>query len=428
MQKFHTAVIGGGCLGSASAISLARSLKISGGKPESICLIEKNVLGSGISSRQSGLIRSANADETSAHLAKISTDMWLNIKKIWGIDLEVERAGALWIVKKGKNDSNKKWDAISQNLKKIPIDFKRITLDEAHLICPDFINLYEDEIFYHEPEGIQLDPSHLRQQIYQGIKNSNITLFEGEEVVGFKKNKSEKITEIILTNHTIQVEHVINAAGPWSPKLFEKLGITIPISVEPVFIANWFNSLASKSKTNMPIIADYVNRAYFRSWRDGEIHMHQPRKREIQETASAFIDNPMGIIGADFINDPFNQMQGSSHTHLYKEIANKRFNNLKNTVLSTGFRSYFDITPDLKFILGPDEKIKNLIHCLGSGQAAKYSPVFGEMMAQYIFKPGQLSGLGNNFSIKRFNKKYMKEFLKKSNTLDYSLLQENSSL
>jgi sarcosine oxidase subunit beta len=100
MQKFHTAVIGGGCLGSASAISLARSLKISGGKPESICLIEKNVLGSGISSRQSGLIRSANADETSAHLAKISTDMWLNIKKTWGIDLEVERAGALWIVKK----------------------------------------------------------------------------------------------------------------------------------------------------------------------------------------------------------------------------------------------------------------------------------------------------------------------------------------
>ena len=144
MKKFHTAVIGGGCLGSASAISLARFLKLSGGKPESICLIEKNVLGSGISSRQSGLVRSANADETAAQLAKISTDMWLNIKKLWDIDVEVERVGALWIAKKGENNSNQKWNIISQNLKKIPIDFKKITLNQAYLICPDFINLYEE--------------------------------------------------------------------------------------------------------------------------------------------------------------------------------------------------------------------------------------------------------------------------------------------
>ena len=428
MKKFHTAVIGGGCLGSASAISLARALKLNGGNPESICLIEKNVLGSGISSRQSGLIRSANADEAAAQLAKISTDMWLDLKNVWGVEVDVERVGALWIAKKDENESNKKWDFISENLKKIPIDFKKISLDEAHLICPEFINLYKDEVFYHEPEAIQLDPANVRQQLYEGIGKSNLTLFEGEEVVGFKKNKSDKITEIILTNHTIQVENVVNAAGPWSPKLFEKLGITIPISVEPVFIANWFNSLASKNKTSMPIIADYVNRAYFRSWRDGEIHMHQPRKREIHETATAFIDNPIGIIGADFINDPFNQMQGLSHIRLYEEIANKRFNNLKKTVLSSGFRTYFDITPDLKFILGPDEKINNLFHCLGSGQAFKYSPVFGEMMAQYIFKPGQLSALGNNFSISRFNKKYMEAFLKKSSALNYSLLQENSAL
>lgn len=428
MKKFHTVIIGGGSLGSASAISLARYLKKHHKNPESICLVEKNVLGSGISAKQSGIVRSANADENAAKLAKISTDMWNDIEKFWGVNLHIEKSGAIWIAKKDNNDSNPKWEFISQNLKKVPIHFKRIKPEQAKKLCPEYINFYDDEIFYHEPNAIQIDPAQSRQALYQGILKSGLTLLEGEEVMGFRKNKSENITEIILSKQTIHAEYVINAAGAWSPKLFAKLGISIPVSVEPVFVVNWLNTLNLKEKRIMPIIADYVNRAYFRSWREGEIHMHQPRKRDIQETASAFSDNPIGIIGADFINDPLNQMQGYSHVRLYEDIANRRFNNLKHTVFSSGFRTYFDITPDLKFILGPDKKIKNLLHCLGSGQAFKYAPVFGEMMTEYIFKPGKLSELGDNFSISRFNKKFMNKFWKNTEGINYSLKQENNIL
>ena len=56
---YHTAVIGGGCLGAAAAISIQRRLKNSG---EKVCLIEKAVLCAAESSRHSGIIRSANAD------------------------------------------------------------------------------------------------------------------------------------------------------------------------------------------------------------------------------------------------------------------------------------------------------------------------------------------------------------------------------
>ena len=45
---------------------------------------------------------------------------------------------------------------------------------------------------------------------------------------------------------------------------------------------------------------------------------------------------------------------------------------------------HFDITPDLRFILGKDSKITNLFHNLGSGQAMKYSPVLGEVVAEEI--------------------------------------------
>lgn len=427
VNKYHTVVIGGGCLGTASAISIANHLKSIKKNPESVCLIEKNVLSSALSIKHSGIVRAANADPNAAALAKISSEMWLNIKNFWDTEIECERTGAIWIAKKNESSSNQRWDKLADDLKTIPIDFKKISIDAAHKICPDYVKLFDNEVFYHEPDACQFDPSHVRQALYQGIRRSHATLFENEEVMGFKKSKSNKITEIILKNRVIKAEFVINAAGAWSPKLFKNIGITIPVGVEPVFVVNWLNSLAAKKKV-MPVIADYTNRAYFRSWRDGEIHMHQPRKRGIDEASTLFADNPLAIIGADFITNPVNQMQGFSSLNHYEEIAHKRFKNLQNTVFSSGYQSYFDITPDLKFILGPDAKINNLYHCLGSGQAFKYAPVFGEMMVQFLFDAGQLTDLAAPFSIKRFSSGYMKNFWEKVTGNDYTLNQDNNAL
>lgn len=427
MNKYHTVVIGGGCLGTATAISLARHLKSINQNPESICLIEKNLLSSALSLKHSGIVRAANADLNAALLAKISTGMWLDIKKLWDTDFDIQKNGAIWIAKKNEKHTNTKWDKLAKDLKSIPISFKKKTLDEAQKICPDFVNLDKDEVFYYEPDACQLDPSEVRQAMYQGVRRSNLTLFENEEVLNFRKNKNNKITEIVLENKTIKAQNFINASGAWSPKLFRKLGLDIPVGIESVYVVNWLNGTLV-NKQPMPIIADYANRAYFRSWRGGEIHMHQPRKRGVAETSTLFADNPLGIIGSDFINNPINQMQGLSNIRLYEEIANKRFSDFKNTVFSSGFQSYFDITPDLKFILGPDSKINNLYHCLGSGQAFKYAPVFGEMMKQFIFGPGHLSDIGSAFSIKRFDTSYMKSFWDKVSGRDYSLSQENNSL
>jgi glycine/D-amino acid oxidase-like deaminating enzyme len=186
-------------------------------------------------------------------------------------------------------------------------------------------------------------------------------------------------------------------------------------------------SLAEK-KVAMPIITDYVNRAYFRSWRDGEIHMHQPRKKAVQETSTAFAENPLAVLGADFINDPSNQAIGYSQNRIYEDIAKQRFDNIKQTIYSSGHRSFFDITPDLRFILGPDTKIPNLIHCLESGQAFKYAPAFGEMMSEFVFDEGPLSKLGGDFSIDRFNSDFMENFWKRVSGGDYNLETDGASL
>ena len=85
----------------------------------------------------------------------------------------------------------------------MPIHFKRIKPDQAKNLCPDYINFYDDEIFYHEPNAIQIDPAQSRQALCQGVIKSNLTLLEGEEVMSFRKNKNEKITEIILSKEKL---------------------------------------------------------------------------------------------------------------------------------------------------------------------------------------------------------------------------------
>ena len=80
---YHTVVIGGGCLGAATAISLQRKLNESG-KGGKVCLLDKAVLCAAESSRHSGIVRSANADPDASIMASLSTNMWKNLEKQWG--------------------------------------------------------------------------------------------------------------------------------------------------------------------------------------------------------------------------------------------------------------------------------------------------------------------------------------------------------
>lgn len=426
-QSFHTIIIGAGCLGTAAAISIAKLISGRGHKASDVCVIDKMVVGSGLSARHSGIVRTANADPTAAVLAQRASEMWADLEEHWGVGIKLENTGALWIARDTGGGRNAKWSGLERSLNEKGIDFGQLSLADARQICPDFVRLNDDEVFYHEPDAFQVDPSNVREALYAAIKKSGVILREKCEVLGFERDYVGDIATVVTSAGSFGCRYVINAAGPWSPSIFAGTGVSIPVSVEPVHVANWLTSL-NEMPAGMPIIADYVNLAYFRQWRDGEIHMHQPRKRGIRETARAFSESPLSVLGADFMNDPTNQALGYSQMRIYEELARRRFSNIDQTVYSSGYRSFFDITPDLRFILGPDHRVPNLIHSLGSGQAFKYAPVLGEMMAEYVGGGGPLADLGLEFSISRFSDGYMAEFWSKVQGCEHVLEAEGTGL
>ena len=410
IEKFHTVVIGGGCLGVASALSLARKLSLK--ESNDICIVEKGVLAGGISSRHSGIIRSANASIQAATFAEQSNEMWRNIRDYWNVNIVPEQPGAIWIAKNDKKGSARTWRELEKNLGKVNIDFSQIKSKEIKSLTNNSIRINEkDELYFYEPNAMLFDPIEVRNAMYEAIEINNINLKENTKVIGFELNPSNKIKKIKTNHGTIEAENVINAAGGWSSQIFDSINVKIPVSLQPVYVSNW---LVSKKKLseNFPIIADYINLSYFRTWRNGELHVHQPRDRSPSAIARSFAEEPTSMKGADVFFDSSNYTASYSETNKYQEMIRDRFPHSAPYIFNGGYIRFFDITPDLKFILGDDKDISNLYHCLGAGQAFKYAPIFGEILSDLILqKKSKIKNFNlEEFSIKRFYKPKMKNF------------------
>ena len=406
---YHTIVIGGGCLGASAAISLQRRLNKLG-KGEKVCLVEKAVLCAAESSRHSGIVRSANADPDASIMASMSSKMWKNLASVWGLNMELDEFGAIWIAKKNADGENPAWADLSDRMSKIDLIFQEIDTNSATQKCGETLLTDDNESYFYEPAAFQLDPSILRSTLYDAIDENGVALMEKTEVDTIL-TKGKEIIGLTTNNGKLDAKNFVNATGAWSSQLFSKIGLKIPVTIEPVSVVNWMES-PKQIRYEYPIVADYTNLCYFRSWRGNKMHAHQPRKRSVYEIAKNFLNDLTSVNGGEYLNEPMNQSLAYNQIKNYEDISKKRFSNIDKTVYASGYRSFFDITPDLRFILGKDSKFNNLFHNLGSGQAMKYCPVLGESIAEEILNESDITEKFNykKFNINRFSDDYMKDF------------------
>ncbi|WP_235185861.1 NAD(P)/FAD-dependent oxidoreductase [Methylomarinum vadi] len=407
-MNYHTVVIGGGCLGCACAFSIQKRL---GKKAGQVAIVEKKVLGAGLSSRHSAIVRSANASPMAARMAKQATAYWKKLKPLWGIDMPFEQSGAIWIAANQGRQSSQKWSALENAMAAEDIDFRMLSHLEVEKLCGKAIKIVPEENYYYEPEVLQLDSSQILNAIQSAARRNKIDVIEHCEVVDFSCDSRHNIEAIKTNQGEIRCQNIVNATGAWSAELFAGMDIEIPVALEPVYAANFLLSTQDIPVT-LPIIADFVNRAYFRRWRGSILHMHQPRSRSPKDIASSFSRALMNPEGANVIYDAssFNVNYQQLEDYLLK--VQQRFPNIGRPVYAGGYRSFFDITPDLKFILGPDHRSTNLYHCLGAGQSLKYAPIFGEIIARLITGTGKVKEDIDitEFSIERFSKKPISDF------------------
>lgn len=403
-EHFHTIVIGGGCLGCSAAIALARRL----GPTERVGIVEKSIIGAGLSSRHSGIAQAADPSQTVVGLAGKAVRSWLRLKEDWGIDLPIEQPGALWVTSNSPGTAER-WRTIQSALAAAGVDFHGIEGREARELAGTSLRLDENESCFFEPGALALNVAQVLCGLQQAIRASGAVLKERTEVLGFETDGQGRIRTVKTDRGDLAAEFVVNAAGGWSPKLFAALDISIPVALVPTYIANWLVSCSEMPPSPL-IIADDVNRVYFRSWPGSVIRMHQPRDRRSAAIARSFSRESTEAASSDIILEPSNYLTHQGLLDPYQAKLQRRFPEMGPPIFAGGFVSYFDITPDLNFILGPDNRIGNLVHCLGAGAGFKFAPLFGRIVRDMILErrvPEELA----EFSIARFKDRPLEDFL-----------------
>ena len=409
-KHFNTVVIGGGCLGCACAFSISRQL---GRQQNKVAIIEKKVLGAGLSSRHSAIVRSANASAIAARMAKKATQQWKTLKTLWGVDIPFEQPGAIWIAGNSQRNAANTWQLLEKTMQNENIALQMISRNDVTDLCNGAIRVDPDEIYFYEPDVLQLDSSEILNAMQNAAKINQVELMEHCQVYDFERDSHGNINNLLTNQGKIGCENIVNASGAWSSDLFARIDIHIPIALEPVYAANFLVS-SQDVPASLPIIADFNNRAYFRRWRGSILHMHQPRARSGNAIARSFSRAMMNPQGANVIYDASSFSVNHQQLDHYLNKVENRFPKLGKAIYAGGYQSFFDITPDLKFILGKDTKAPNLFHCLGAGQALKYAPVFGEIIADLVTKGRSQDARIDisEFSIARFKDKSISEFWK----------------
>ena len=397
-------IIGGGILGVACAISLAKKTNYL----KKIVLVEKKVICAGLSSRHSGLIRAANSSSLAAQMASEAISMWKNLEKYWGINSSYQKTGAVWIGAKPKNHGDRDpWQEISNHMRTLKIDFEEIDQHTVQKLTKNVIHTDAFERYFYEPEAIQLNVSALTESVSNAIMLTNVAVYESTEITQINTCDAN-ISHLVTNKGTFEPAKVINAAGAWSSEIFKSCGLNIPVKLEPVYIGKWLVG-NSKLCDQSPIVADYVNKAYFRGMPGSIIHMHQPRERNTTKISMNFLEEDKHLL-PDNIYENAHLNLAQSTVNDYAEKIKNRFPKIETPVFAGGYTSFFDITPDLNFILGIDDQVNNLIHCLGAGQALKYAPIFGEIIADIAICGLSTQYNIDEFSIKRFNKSSLDDY------------------
>ena len=154
-------------------------------------------------------------------------------------------------------------------------------------------------------------------------------------------------------------------------------------TLSAIFCAN-FLAEPSRDLDELPLVADYHHNVYVRTWPGAQLHMHSPRSRDSKAISRALQASDNGEIQDDVIYSSSSLLPSWIQTADYAKKLRARFPSMGTPTQISGEFCYFDITPDLGFILGADTVIPNLHHNLGAGEAMKFAPALGEVIADSV--------------------------------------------
>jgi sarcosine oxidase subunit beta len=374
--KADVVIIGGGVNGCSLAYQLAK-------KGKKVVLVEKNYLCSGATGRCGAGIRQQWSTKENVELAIKSVKIFEGLEKELGQDIGLRQGGYLIVVHDKKDMIQSQKNVEMQ--KSLGLDVSILTPDEIVKIVPilDIKGMNAIGATFCPTDG-HVDPFKTTHAYAKAAQENGAKLYKYTYVTNIK-TKNKRIESVITDKGEIKTNILINAAGAWSKKIAEIVGVRLPNKpfrkeilvterVKPIFKA---------------MVISFKDGIYFSQQDEGQILGGIP----IPSEKSGYLTVPT----FDFLH------------HMSKTLT-RYAPNLKHVNVIRQWTGYYDVTPDARPIIGETDKIKGFIQCNGfSGHGFMLSPMVTKLLTDYIVEEKSQDIL-ESLNLRRFKgKKIVKE-------------------
>jgi sarcosine oxidase, subunit beta len=346
----EVAVVGGGVIGASAAFHLAEA-------GVDVCLVERDQLAGGSTSRAAGGIRAQFSDPLNIAIGLRSIDAFTRFRERPGAEIDLQQVGYLFLLDRAEDVAAFEASLALQN--ELGVPSRMVDLDEVLELCPLAALDGVLAATYCALDG-HASPEAVVQGYAAGARSHGATVVTGCAVTTVVHDDGE-IQGVETALGTIETGTVVCAAGVWSPELAATVGLDLP--VQPFLREVGFTGPADGLPPRLPLTIDFSTGFYFHREGPGLLFgMADP-------------DQPPGL---DMPSDP-------AWLEKVMEVAERRLPSLLDMGIAGGWKGYYEVTPDNNALVGEAHEVSRFLYATGfSGHGFLQGPAVGEIVRDLV--------------------------------------------
>jgi sarcosine oxidase, subunit beta len=345
-ERAEVVVIGGGGTGTSIAFHLAEA-------GVDVCLLERDALSSGSTSRAAGGIRTQFSDPLNVAIGLRSVEAFSRFAERPGGEIDFHQVGYLFLLDRPEDVTAFEEGVAVQN--ELGVPSRVVDPEEAAWLSP-LAGLEGVLAATFCPLDGHASPEAVAQGYAAGTRAHGGRILTGRGATGIETDGSA-ITGVTTENGTIETGAVVLAAGVWSPALARTAGVDLP--VEPVFREVVTTAPVADLPEGIPLTVDFTTGFYFHREGPGLLIGMADRNQEP---------------GFDAPTDP-NWLEHVT------EVAARRAPAFLDMGIAHGWKGYYEVSPDHNGLVGEALGVERLLYATGfSGHGFMQAPAIGEIV------------------------------------------------
>jgi sarcosine oxidase, subunit beta len=365
-QSADVVVVGGGVIGTSAAFHLAEA-------GVDVCLLERDELAGGSTSRAAGGFRAQFSDPLNVALGLRSIEAFMRFAERPGSEIDLHQVGYLFLLDREEDVAAFREGVALQNELGVPSRF--VELEQVRELCP-IAGLEGVLAATYCPLDGYASPEAVVQGYAAGTRAHGGTVQTGCGVTGIRLAGPE-IAAVETTLGAIATGTVVCAAGAWSPEIAAHVGVELP--VQPYLREVGFTGPSDGLPPTIPLTVDFTSGLYFHREGPGLLFGMADR------------DQPPGF---DASADP-------AWLEKVIEVAERRLPSLLDMGIAGGWKGYYEVTPDHNALVG-EANVSRFLYATGfSGHGFLQGPATGEIVRDLVLRQEPFVDL-SPLSVERF--------------------------